>query len=124
MENQVKLINKIGKEIKYSVVFTDIMLTIYVLWLILTDTAHWLPGALLGYIPIGLQLLLKSNKIFHLCIVHRVMLIHSFLVYFCCIYQAYYGFGNMLYPIRWLMFVSGLCLITQLIIKQSIKHYK
>ena len=45
MENQAKLINKIGKEIKYSVVFTDIILTIYVLWLILTDTAHCLPGA-------------------------------------------------------------------------------
>ncbi len=40
MENQAKLINKIGEEIKYSVVFTDIMLTIYVLWLILTNTAH------------------------------------------------------------------------------------
>lgn len=118
MENQVKLINKIGKEIKYSIVFTDIMLTIYVLWLILTDTAHWLPGALLGYTPIGLQLLLKSNKIFHLCIVHRAMLIHSFLVYCCCVYQAYYGFDDMLYPIRWVMFISGLCLIIQLIIKQ------
>ena len=118
MENQVKLINKIGKEIKYSVVFTDIMLTIYVLWLILTDTAHWLPGALLGYTPIGLQLLLKSNKIFHLCIVHRAMLIHSFLVYCCCVYQAYYGFGAILYPIRWVMFISDLCLIIQLIIKQ------
>lgn len=43
MENQVKLINKIGKEIKYSVVLTDIMLTIYVLWLILTDIAQQLP---------------------------------------------------------------------------------
>lgn len=118
MENQVKLINKIGKEIKYSVVFIDIILTIYVLWLILTDTSHWLLGALLGYTPIGLQLLLKSNKIFHLYITRRMMLIHSFLVYCCCIYQAYYGFGVMLYPIRWTMFISGLCLIIQLIIKQ------
>lgn len=118
MENQVKLINKIGKEIKYSVVFTDIMLTIYVLWLILTDTAHWLPGALLEYTPIGLWLLLKANKIFNLCIVHRIMLIHSFLVYCCCIYEAYYRFGIMLQPMRWIMFISGLCLIIQLIIKQ------
>lgn len=37
MENQVKLINKIGKEIKYSVVFTDIMLTIYIYIIVNTN---------------------------------------------------------------------------------------
>ena len=44
MDKTFSLLKKIGEEIKYSVVLTDIMLTIiYVLWLILTDIAQQLP---------------------------------------------------------------------------------
>ena len=65
MENQVKLINKIGKEIKDSAVFIDIILTIYVLQLILTNIAHWLPSILLGYTSVGIWLVdnLISNRL-------------------------------------------------------------
>lgn len=114
MESKAALIKKIGKEVQYSVVLTDVVLTLYVLWLIVTNTAHWLPGVLLGYTPVGIWLLLRANRLFHLCCVHRMMLIHSFLVYCCCVYQAYFGFGCILYPMRWLMFLSGLYLIIRL----------
>lgn len=116
MNAQLKLLKKIGKEVQYNVIITDIIMTIYVLWLIVTNTVHWLPGVLFSWTPIGAWLLLRANKLFHLCCIHRMMLVHSFLVYMCCVYQAQFGFGNILYPMKWLMFISGVLLIVQLII--------
>ena len=49
------------------------------------------------------------------------MIIHSFLIYMCCVYQAYYGFGNLLYPMRIIMFTSGFILIVITIIKYNKK---
>lgn len=46
MNNQLTLLKNIGKEVQYSAIDTDIVMTIYVLWLIITNTAHWLPGVL------------------------------------------------------------------------------
>lgn len=119
MNDTYRLLKEISLKVKYSVVITDMILTIYVLWLIATDTAHWLPGMLFGYTPVGAYLLLRANKLFHLCLTHKLMIIHSFVVYLCCVYQAYYRFGIMLYPMRWLMFISGLYLILQLIKERS-----
>lgn len=124
MEHTLTLLKEIGKEVQYSVILTDIILTVYVLWLIITNTAHWLPGVLFSWTPIGAWLLLRANKLFHLCIIHRMMLIHSFLVYCCCVYQAKFGFGIMLYPMRWIMFILGVSLIIQLIIQQIHKKFK
>lgn len=88
MNSTLNLIKEISAKVKYSVVITDIILTVYVLWLIATDTAHWLPGMLFGYTPVGAYLLLRANKLFHLCLTHKLMIIHSFIVYLCCVYQA------------------------------------
>lgn len=114
----ITLLKSIENEIKYSVIITDIIMTIYVLWLILTNTSHWLPGILFGLTPYGTWLLLKANKLFHLCMTHKLMLIHSFMIYLCCIYQAQFGFGILLYPMRWVIFTIGFLLIIQLIYKK------
>lgn len=111
------LIKKIGDEVKVGVILTDLILTVYVLWLILTNTSHWIPGVLFGYTPLGVWLLLRANRLFHFCLLHRLMLWHSTAIYVCCVYQAYYGFGPWLWFFRWFMFISGLVLILWLIIK-------
>lgn len=118
MNDTYRLLKGISLKVKYSVVITDMILTVYVAWLIATDTAHWLSGMLFGYTPVGAYLLLRANKIFHLCLTHRLMIIHSFIVYLCCVYQAYYGFGIILYPMRWLMFTIGVILVITLKIKR------
>lgn len=119
MQSLNSLIKQIGREVQLSVVATDIVMTIYVLWLIVTDTAHWLPGVLFSWTPIGTFLLLRANKLFHLCIIHKLIIIHSTLVYMCCVYQAYFGFGCILYPMRWLMFISGLYLMYKVWTKRN-----
>lgn len=124
MDTKILLIKKIEKEVKYSVVITDLIMTIYVLWLIITSTSHWLPGILFGLTPYGTWLLFRANRLFHLCILHRLMLVHSFIVYGCCVYQAYFGFGELLYPARWIMFSSGFLLFLQLVIGRLIKKGK
>lgn len=118
MEHLNTLIKKIGKEVQYSVVLTDIILTTYVLWLIVTNTSHWLPGVLFSWTPAGAWLLLRANRLFNFCILHKLMIFHSFAVYCCCVFQSQFGFGIMLYPMRWLMLILGLGLIIQLIIQQ------
>lgn len=117
MYSPLELLKEISKEVKYSVVLTDVILTLYVLWLIITNTSHWLPGVLFSWTPIGTWLLLRANKLFQLCLIHRLMIFHSFIVYLCCVYQVQYGFGILLYPMRWLMFLSGLFLIIGVIIQ-------
>lgn len=52
------------------------------------------------------------------------MLIHSFIIYGCCVYQAYFGFGDFLYPARWVMFISGLGLFIHLVIQLSFKRFR
>ena len=121
MNSTYSLIKKIGREVKCSVILTDVIMTLYVLWLIITNTAHWLPGVLFSLTPLGKLMLFRANKLFNLCLTHKLMIIHSFLVYMCCVYQAYYGFGNLLYPMRIIMFTSGFILIVVTIIKYNKK---
>ena len=121
MNSTYSLIKKIGREVKCSVVLTDVIMTLYVLWLIITNTAHWLPGVLFSWTPLGTLMLFRANKLFNLCLTHKLMIIHSFLIYMCCVYQAYYGFGNLLYPMRIIMFTSGFILIVITIIKYNKK---
>ena len=121
MNSTYSLIKKIGREVKCSVILTDVVMTLYVLWLIITNTTHWLLGVLFGWTPLGTLMLFRANKLFNLCLTHKLMIIHSFLVYMCCVYQAYYGFGNLLYPMRIIMFTSGFILIVITIIKYNKK---
>ena len=69
MDKTFSLLKKIGEEIKYSVVITDLIMTLYCLWLIVTNTSSWIPGALFGYTPFGIWLLLKANKLFKFCLI-------------------------------------------------------
>lgn len=112
------LIKTIANEVKVGVIITDIILTMYVLWLIVTNTSHWIPGVIFGYSLLGIWLLLRANKLFHLCLLHKLMLWHSTAIYACCIYQAYYSFGEYLSLFRWTMFISGILLIIMLFNKR------
>ena len=118
MDKTFSLLKKIGEEIKYSVVITDLIMTLYCLWLIITNTSSWIPGVLFGYTPFGIWLLLKANKLFKFCLIHKLMLLHTGAVYCCCVYQAYYEFEEYLGLFRWIMFLSGLYLIVSLIVKR------
>lgn len=106
-----KLIKSIGTDIKFGVVLVDVIITLYVLWLIITDTSTWIVGVLLGYTPFGVIQLFRASKLYGLCIYHKLMLVHTTLVYACCVYQAQYGFGQNLIFMRWLMFLLGFSLI-------------
>lgn len=117
METKFRLIKHIETEVKLVVVFTDIIMTLYVLWLIVTNTSTWIPGALFGFTPLGAYELFRAGKLFHLCKTYKLMIIHSLLIYCCCIYQAKYNFGNQLETMRWIMFISGVILIVSIIFK-------
>lgn len=117
MENKYRLIKNIETEVKFIVVLTDVIMTFYVLWLIITNTSIWIPGAIFGFTPLGAYELFRAGKLFHLCKTYKLMIIHSLLIYCCCIYQAEIGFSNQLAPMRWIMFISGIVLIISVIFK-------
>lgn len=116
-----QLLTTIQKEIKFGVVFIDVLMTLYVLWLIITNTSTWIIGVLFGFTPFGVLELFRANELFGLCKIHKAMLIHTTAVYFCCVYQAQWGFGWQLPYMRWLMFLWGVLLIVVLIIKRYVK---
>ena len=116
-----QLLKTIQKEIKFGVIFTDVLMTLYVLWLILTNTSTWIIGVLFGFTPFGILELFRANKLFGLCKIHKAMLLHTAAVYFCCIYQAQWGFGAHLSYMRWIMFLWGFALILILLIKLLLK---
>lgn len=104
MNDKISLLKEIGGQLQRGIVITDLFVTLYVLWLIITNTSHWIPGAIFGFTPFGVWILLKANKLFGFCLTHKLMIWHTFAVYCCCIYQAYIGFNILLYPMRWIMF--------------------
>ena len=61
MNSTYSLIKKIGREVKCSVILTDVIMTLYVLWLIITNTAHWLPGVLFSWTPLGTLMLFRAK---------------------------------------------------------------
>ena len=117
MEKKHKLIKDIETEVKLIVVLTDVIMTLYVLWLIITNTSTWIPGTIFGFTPLGAYELFRAGKLFHLCKTYKFMIIHSLLIYCCCIYQAKVGFSNILGTMRWIMFISGIILILFIIFK-------
>lgn len=117
MEKKYRLIKNIETEVKLVVVLTDVIMTLYVLWLIITNTSTWIPGALFGFTPLGAYELYRAGKLFNLCKTYNLMIVHSLLVYCCCLYQAQIGFGSQLSTMRWTMFISGFILIISIILK-------
>ena len=117
MEKKHKLIKNIEIEVKLVVILTDVIMTLYVLWLIITNTSTWIPGALFGFTPFGAYELYRAGKLFHLCKTYNLMIVHNLLVYCCCLYQAQIGFGSQLCAMRWIMFMSGFILILFIIFK-------
>ena len=109
------LVKKIGLEIKIGVVLMDLLMTLYVLWLIITNTSTWIVGALLGFTPFGAYELLRADKLFGFCIVHKLMIWHIVAVYCCCVFEAKVGFSVVLPYARCIMFLSGVYLIAKLI---------
>lgn len=120
--NTHRLLKKIEREIKLGVILTDIIMTVYVMWLIATNDSTWLIGVLFGFTPFGAFELLRASKLFNFCITHKLMLSHTVAVYLCCVYQAQIGFGSILPIMRWIMFISGLILILVLTIKLTLKE--
>lgn len=117
MEKKYRLIKNIETEVKLVVVLTDVIMTLYVLWLIITNTSTWILGVIFGFTPLGAYELFKAGKLFNLCKTYKCMIIHSLFIYCCCIYQAKIGFGNQLNIMRWIMFISGFILILFIIFK-------
>lgn len=125
MKNKYNLIRTIEKELKFGVVWIDVLMTLYVLWLILTNASTWLVGVLFGFTPFGVIQLFRAHELFNFCIWHKLMLIHTVTVYLCCIYQAYFGFSAEVLPIaRWIMFLFGVFCITGLSIKKCHERIK
>ena len=46
MKNKYNLLRTIERELKFGVVWIDVFMTLYVLWLILTNDSTWLVGVL------------------------------------------------------------------------------
>ena len=117
-QKKLSLMRHIELEVKFGVIITDFLMTAYVLWLIITNTSSWVPGAIFGFTPFGAIELIRAGKLFNLCTNHKLMIIHIMCVYGCCIYQAYYGFGSVLPVMRIIMFAFGtLLLFNALMIK-------
>lgn len=114
MEKQITLIKSIGRSVRIDVIIADICMTLYCLYLIITDSSNVAPAFLFGFTPFGVRMLLKASQFYGLCYIHKAMIIHSLCVSFCCAYQAGVGFGSALYVMRWIMFSSGLTLLLQL----------
>lgn len=111
---KLSLLKSLGNEIKIGIIISDIIMTIYVLWLICTNQSSWIPGAIFGYTPFGVWLLYRANKLYSLCLIHKLMMFHTFAIFICCMIQAYVGFGDYLYIMRWMMFITGMLLIIKL----------
>lgn len=122
MQSQLNLIHAIGKCVRMDVIVADMCMTVYCLFLIITDSSNVAPAFLFGFTPFGVRMLLKASKFYGLCYIHKAMIIHSLAVAFCCAYQSGIGFGGALYPMRWMMFITGLILILHLLCSQ-IKKY-
>lgn len=115
MQDRIKVLKDIRDRIQKGIIITDIIMTLYVFWLIVTNTSSWIPGILFGFTPFGVWLLWEANKLFGFCLTQKLMLVHIVAVYMCCVYQAYIGFGDILYPMRWIMFISGVYLIFKIL---------
>ena len=116
------LLKKIEREINLGVIIPDMIMTIYVMRLIATNDSTWIIGVLFGFTPFGAFELLRASKLFNFCITHKLMLLHTVLVYLCCVYQAQIGFRFILPIMRWIMFITGLILILILTIKLTLKE--
>lgn len=125
MKNKYNLLRTIERELKFGVVGIDVFMTLYVLWLILTNDSTWLVGILFGFTPFGVVQLYRAHELFNFCIWHKLMLIHTVMVYGCCVYQAYFGFSPEILPIaRWIMFLFGVFCIIGLLLKKCHERIK
>ena len=66
-------------------------MTLYVLWLIITNDSSWIPGILFGFTPFGAWMLLEANRLFGFCLTHKLMIYHIFLVYFSSGFETTFG---------------------------------
>ena len=65
------------------------------------------------------------SKTFGFCILHRAFILYTTLVTYCInINTDILGFGSLLTPIRWVLFMIGLVLIIIFIIKQCKYKYQ
>ena len=68
MQDKLTLIKYIGNRIQKGVILTDLAMTLYVLWLIITNDSSWIPGILFGFTPFGAWMLLEANRLFGFCL--------------------------------------------------------
>ena len=65
------------------------------------------------------------SKAFSFCTFHRLFIFYTTLVTYCInINSDIFYFGNLLIPVRWLLFILGIFLIVTFIIKQFKYKYK
>lgn len=118
----MSLIRRIEREVRRDVLLADLFMTLYCLYLIITDSATLWIGFVFGFTPMGCAMLVNASRLFKLCLTHKLMILHINMVSACVIYQAEVGFGDWLPFMRSLMFSIGLLLWIRLIY-QNIKIY-
>ena len=117
------LIRKIGNDVRRDVLVADLVMTLYCLYLIVADSSTLWVGFVFGFTPYGARMLMKASEFYHLCFIHKAMIIHIVLVEMCVMWQAEVGFGDLLPYFRWVMFLIGLGLWSQLGVRQ-LKLYR
>lgn len=95
--------------IKYAPVLSDSLMTIYLLLLILGVDRNLVRIIYFfcGFSFLGDFLLYHASKLFKLCFLHRVFIIHNFSIIFCLYFNHTVGFGIIYYPLRILVFILG-----------------
>lgn len=127
MQDKRITLKNLQNEVKVSVILTDVLMTAYVFWLIMTNTSTPIPGILFGYTPIGAWLLLHASKLFSLCPTHKCMIWHTLAVYGCSLYHLNIGFDTItLYTMRWIMLIWGIILAFEIILRiyKPCKNYE
>lgn len=103
--------------VKYAPVLSDSLMNIYLLLLIL-GTSRDLVRIIYffcGFSFLGDFLLYHASKLFKLCFLHRVFIIHNFCILFCLYFNDTIGFGIIYYPLRILVFIVGVFIHCKLV---------
>lgn len=118
-----KCVDYVGVCIRRDVILCEVAMTTYVLYLIITNNSNVWVGSIFGFSPWGVNMLFLASRIYGLCRLHKMMIIHISAVTGCIILHYEIGWGELLPIMRWLMFSSGAFLMG-LLAKQEIKKYR
>ena len=110
--------------LKYAPIFAGISMWIHVI-LKIYHVDLLIAENLVGLPIIPCIICCVWSKTFGFCLLHRAFIMYTTLVTYCInINSDIFYFGNLLIPVRWLLFILGIFLIVIFIIKQIKYKYK